>query len=450
MKKVRILKKIATVIAATSVAATMLVGCGGGAATSTAKDSSGKGTNSAASGDKLQMWTFVDQHAAFFQKMLEKWNTKNPDKKLDIEFTVLPYDDMHNKLQSALLSGQGAPDICDVEVGKFPNFLKGEPQLETLDDVVAPYKDKVVKSRIDLYSKGGHVYGFDYHVGAVVAYYNDDLLSKAGIDYKTIKTWDDFKAAGEKYYKATGKYMGTADTAGSTTLSLMLGELGSDYTTTDGKPNINSPEMVKALTTLKGLQNANAIHTIDGGQPDTDPGKAAINNGDIAVVIKAFWMMSRYTQSVPDGAGKWAVAPAPTFKVGDPRSIGDGGTGTVVTKTAKNKETVKEFLAWAKLSDEGEKAIWEDLGFDPINTTLWTDKTITHNPENKFVKYFKTNPFDTLNEIKNEIKLIKSVEAGPNVGAAMATTVLPSIFDDNADIKSTLDSAQSQVENELK
>lgn len=449
MKKVRILKKIATVIAATSVAATMLVGCGGGAA-STAKDSSGKGTDSVASGDKLQMWTFVDQHAAFFQKMLEKWNTKNPDKKLDIEFTVLPYDDMHNKLQSALLSGQGAPDICDVEVGKFPNFLKGEPQLETLDDVAAPYKDKVVKSRMDLYSKGGHVYGFDYHVGAVVAYYNDDLLSKAGIDYKTIKTWDDFKVAGEKYYKATGKYMGTADTAGSTTLSLMLGELGSDYTTSDGKPNINSPEMVKALTTLKGLQNANAIHTIDGGQPDTDPGKAAINNGDIAVVIKAFWMMSRYTQSVPDGAGKWAVAPAPTFKVGDPRSIGDGGTGTVVTKTAKNKETVKEFLAWAKLSDEGEKAIWEDLGFDPINTTLWTDKTVTHNPENKFVKYFKTNPFDTLNEIKNEIKLIKSVEAGPNVGSAMLTTVLPSIFDDNADIKSTLDAAQAQVENELK
>lgn len=450
MKNVKILKKIATVLAATTVAASMLVGCGGGATTDSAKDSSGKGTDSAASGDKLQMWTFVDQHAAFFQKMMEKWNTKNPDKKLDIEFTVLPYDDMHNKLQSALLSGQGAPDICDVEVGKFPNFLKGDPQLEPLDDVVAPYKDKVVKSRLDLYGKGGKLYGFDYHVGAVVAYYNDELLSKAGIDYKTIKTWDDFKAAGIKYNKATGKVMGTCDTAGSTTLSLMLGELGSDYTTADGKPNINSPEMVKALTTIKDLQNAKAIQTIDGGQPDTDPGKAAINNGDIAVVIKAFWMMSRYTQSVPDGAGKWAVAPAPTFKVGDPRSIGDGGTGTVVTKTAKNKQNVKEFLAWAKLSDEGEKAIWEDLGFDPINTTLWTDKTVTHNPENKFVKYFKTNPFDTLNEIKNEIKLIKSVEAGPNVGAAMATTVLPSIFDDNKDIKSTVDAAQAQVENELK
>ena len=130
MKSVKILKKIATVIAATSVTATMLVGCGSsGTANNTASDSGEKKADSAASGDQLEMWTFVDQHAAFFEKMQGKWNEKNPDKKLDIKFTVLPYDDMHNKLQSALLSGQGAPDICDVEVGKFPNFLKGEPQL---------------------------------------------------------------------------------------------------------------------------------------------------------------------------------------------------------------------------------------------------------------------------------------------------------------------------------
>ena len=69
---------------------------------------------------------------SFIKKWI-KWNAKNPDKKININFTVLPYDDMHNKLQSALLSGKGAPDICDIEVGKFPNFLKGDPQLETFN-----------------------------------------------------------------------------------------------------------------------------------------------------------------------------------------------------------------------------------------------------------------------------------------------------------------------------
>lgn len=446
MKSAKLLKKIATIAVTTSLVATMFMGCGGNSATS----SSTSGKDAAASGEQLEMWTFVELHAKFYEKMLAKWNEKNPDKKLDINFSVLPYDDMHNKLQSALLSGQGAPDIVDIELGKFPNFLKGEPQLETLDDVVAPYKDKIVKSRLDLYGKDGKVYGLPTHVGATVAYYNTELLEKAGIDYKSITTWDDFKKAGEKYYAATGKNFGTADTSATWQTSAMLAQQKADITDASGKPQINSPQMVKALTTLRDMQDAHAIATIPGGQPDTTDAEGAINNGDYAVVIKAMWYMSRFLQYMPDQAGKWAIAPVPVFEKGQPRSVGLGGTGTVVTKTAKNKQNAKEFLAYAKLSEEGNQAIWEDLGFDPTNTDLWTNKAITHNSENKFVKYFKTNPFDTLNEIKNEIGLIKSTEASPNINNVLCTVTLNSIFEDKKDVKEALDEAQQQVENELK
>ncbi|AQR96655.1 ABC transporter substrate-binding protein [Clostridium saccharoperbutylacetonicum] len=449
MKSVKILKKLATAVVTTTLAASMLIGCGGNTA-STSSSNDGKKDAAPNSGEQLEMWTFVDMHATFFQKMLDKWNQKNPDKKLNIKFTVLPYDDMHNKLQSALLSGQGAPDVADVEVGKFPNFLKGDPQFEPLDDVFAPYKDKVVKSRVELYSKDNHVYGFDYHVGATVAYYNTELLEKAGIDYKTIVTWDDFKKAGAKYYAATGKNFGTADTSAAWQTSLMLAEQKSDYTDANGKPQLNSPQMVKALTTLRDMQDAHAIATIPGGQPDTTDAEGAINNGDYAVVIKAMWYMSRFLQYMPDQAGKWAIAPAPVFEKGQPRSVGLGGTGTVVTKTAKNKQNLKEFIAYAKLSEDGERAIWDDLGFDPINTDLWNDKTLTQNKDNKFIKYFKTNPFDTLNEIKNEISLIKSNQAMPSINNVLCTVTLNSIFEDKKDIKQALDEAQQQVENELK
>jgi len=446
MKSAKVLKKIATIVAATSLIATMFMGCGGSTAT---KTDSGK-DSATSSGDKLEMWTFVDMHAKFFEKMLVSWNEKNPDKKLDINFSVLPYDDMHNKLQSALLSGQGAPDMVDIELGKFPNFLKGDPQLEPLDDVYAPYKDKVVQSRVAIYSKDNHVYGFDYHVGATVAYYNTELLEKAGIDYKSIVTWDDFKKAGEKYYAATGKNFGTADTSAQWQEALMLAEQKSDFTDASGKPQLNTPQMVKALTTLRDMQDAHAIATIPGGQPDQPDAEAAINNGDYAVVIKAMWYMSRFLEYMPDQAGKWAIAPAPVFEKGQPRSVGLGGTGTVVTKNAKNKQNLKEFIAYAKLSEDGEKAIWDDLGFDPINTQLWSNKDITQNKDNKFIKYFKTNPFDTLNEVKNEIGLIKSTEASPNIYNVLNTVTLNSIFEDKKDIKQSLDEAQQQVENELK
>ncbi|CUU47891.1 ABC transporter substrate-binding protein [Clostridium beijerinckii] len=451
MKSVKILKKLATAVITTSLAASMLIGCGGSDSSATSTGESAKDNSTASdSGDQLEMWTFVDMHKTFMDEMLVKWNEKNPDKKLNINVTVLPYDDMHNKLQSALLSGQGAPDAVDIELGKFPNFLKGEPQLEPLDDVYAPYKDKVVKSRVDIYSKDNHVYGLDYHVGATVAYYNTELLEKAGIDYKSIVTWDDFKKAGAKYYAATGKNFGTADTSATWQTSLMLAEQKSDYTDANGKPQLNSPQMVKALTTLRDMQDAHAIATIPGGQPDTTDGEGAINNGDYAVVIKAMWYMSRFLQYMPDQAGKWAIAPAPVFEKGQPRSVGLGGTGTAVTKTAKNKQNLKEFIAYAKFSEDGEKAIWNELGFDPVNTDLWTNKELTQDKDNKFIKYFKTNPFDTLNEIKNEISLIKSTEASPNINNVLCTVTLNSIFEDKKDVKQALDEAQQQAENELK
>jgi len=440
MKNVRLLKKMAGILVATTLMGTMFVGCGSTQSTSASKDDS---KTSTASGEQMEMWTFVELHAKFYEEMQKSWNEKNPSKQINIKFTVLPYDDMHNKLQSALLSGQGAPDICDIEVGKFPNFLKGEPQLQTFDDVIGPYKDKIVKSRLDLYSKDGHVYGLPTHVGATVAFYNTELLEKAGIDYKTIATWDDFKAAGQKYNAATGKYLGTADTSACWELNTLLAQQGSDYTDASGKPQLNSPAMVKGLTKFKELKDAKAIGTVPGGQPDKDEAYAAFNKGDYAVAIMPFWQMSRYVSYMPDLAGKIALAPVPVLEKGMPRSVGGGGTGTVVTKTAKNAALAKEFLAYAKLSEEGNIKIWQNLGFDPCNTDIWAKN-------DKFVKYFKNNPFDVLNEVKNEIKLIKSTEASPAINNVLTTVTLNSIFEDGKDVKQVLDEAQKQVENEMK
>ncbi|GJM72053.1 hypothetical protein HMSSN036_42690 [Paenibacillus macerans] len=79
--------------------------------------------------------------------------------------------------------------------------MQGTPQLESLNDVVEPYKDTVVQSQLDLYSKDGTVYGLSTHVGATVAFYNTEILNEAGVDYKSIVTWDDFKKAGMQVHE---------------------------------------------------------------------------------------------------------------------------------------------------------------------------------------------------------------------------------------------------------
>lgn len=428
---------------------TLLWGCG-------SKSSSFQGETSvldAGAGEsatELSYWTFVELHGQHFEKMLEKWNAANPDRQIKLNVTVMPYDDMHNKLSIAVQTGVGAPDIADIELGKYPDFMKGTPQLEPLDDVVKQYKDTVVQSQLDLYSKDGTVYGLSTHVGASVAFYNTEILKEAGVDYKTIVTWDDFKKAGMQVYEKTGKYMGTADTSATWQESMMLAQQGADFTDEAGNPKVNSEQMIKGLTILKDLKDNNVIATIAGGQPDTEEAYGEFNSGNYATAFMPLWEMSRYTNYMADLSGKIAIAPIPVIEKGMPRSYGGGGTATVVTKTAKDIQLAKEFIAYAKLSLDANIEIWNTLGFDPINMDVWNMKDVTHNPDNKFVKYFVNNPFDVLNEIKDEIQLIKSTPASPTINNVLCTVTLNEIFEDGKDIKKALDDAQAQIEQELK
>lgn len=397
----------------------------------------------------MEMWTFVDMHATFFTTMAAKWNAANPDRQLNLTATVLPYDDMHNKLQMALQSGEGAPDICDVEVGKFPNFMMGEPQLEPLNDVVEPYIGKVVQSRLDLYAKDGNYYGFDYHVGATVMFYNTEILDAAGVDYTTIKTWDDYLAAGKIVKEKTGKFMGTLETTTTWLTSTMVAEQGADFVNEDGTPNLNSAEMKKAIDTQLLWQAEGIAEVCPGGQPDTEEGFGYINTGNVASFSMPFWFTSRFLNYMPDVKGKFVIAPNPVFEEGQPQSVGLGGTGTVVTKTAADVQLAKDFVAFAKLSDEGNVEIWNLLGFDPINTNVWTDTAVTQNPDNQFVQYFKNFPFDALLEIKDGIALHKSVEASPTINNIFGTITMLDIYENAMDPQEALDAAQEQAESEM-
>lgn len=423
-------------------------GCGN--SSNTKEQSSVLDGGAGESATELEYWTFVELHGQHFEKMLGKWNQAYPDRQIKLKVNVMPYDDMHNKLLIAVQTGVGAPDIADIELGKFPDFLAGTPQLESLNDVVDPYRDTIVKSRLDLYSKDGTNYGLPTHVGASAAFYNTEILEEAGVDYTTIKTWDDFKKAGIQVYEKTGKYMGTADTSATWQASQLLAQQGVDFVDDSTKPIVNSPEMIKGLSMLKDLQDNNVISTIAGGQPDTEEAYGEFNAGNYATAFMPLWHMSRYLNYMPDLAGKIAIAPIPVLEEGMPRSVGGGGTGTVVTKTAKNVQLAKDFLAFAKLTVDANIEIWNTLGFDPVNMDVWEMKDVTHNPDNKFVQYFKNNPFDVLHEVKEEVQLIKSTSASPTINNVLCTVTLNEIFEDGRDVTEALNAAQQQIEQELK
>lgn len=459
----KLLKKVICFIVMAALAITSITGCSkkGNDTTSTKKnqtssqetqkteETTGVEDKTEAKETEIELWTFVELHGDHYEKMAEKWNEENPDRQIKLTVSVLPYEDMHNKLQIALQSQEGAPDLCDVELGKFANFLKGEPQLEVLNDAVEPYKDTLVQSRLDIYSKDGNIYGIPTHVGATVAFYNVELLEQAGIDYTTIVTWDDFKEAGLKLKEATGKYMGTCDTGALWQLNVLMAQQGVDYVQADGSVNVNTPEVKRALEMLKDLQDAGVVTTVPGGNPDTEEAYAYYNSGEVACAIMPFWQMSRYTSYMTDLEGKVAIGKVPVLEEGMPCSVGGGGTGTVVTNQAVDVQLCKDFLAYAKLTEEANIEIWNNLGFDPCNTNVWTMEDVTHNPDNIYVKYFVNNPFDVLNEMKDEIGGIQCGEAYPTINTTFSSQTLNDIFESNIPVEEAIANAQDIISNEL-
>ena len=446
-------KKALAVLLCAAMAGTMLAGCGGSKDGGEKKET-GKREMEVEGDDvtTLNVWTFIENHQDFYTNMAEKWNEANPDKKVKLVLSNMAYDDMHNKLSLALESGEGAPDVVDIELGKFPAFTTGKIGLMDLTSAIEPYKDKVVESRLDLYGKDGKYYGLPTHVGTTVAFYNTEALEAAGIDYTTIKTWEDFKNAGVKYKEETGKTFAAAETTAQWTLNLMLAQKSGSYLKEDGSLDVNNDTMVECLQYMKDMQAAGALDTIAGGQPDNEEAYPLYNSGDVAAAIMPFWQTSRYTSYMTDLKGKVAIAAPPVWGDNDAvKTIGGGGTGTAVVATSENADLAAEVFAYIKLSDEASQEIYNVLGFDPVNTEVWTDTALTENPDNQFVQYFNTKPFASLLEVQDGIGLLDCYtdEKMPSINNVFCTQTLNDIFESDVDVKEALDAAQDTLENEF-
>jgi arabinosaccharide transport system substrate-binding protein len=359
---------------------------------------------------------------------------------------------MHNKLQLAVNSGEGLPDVVDIEVNKFANFVKGgNPPLVDLTEAAAPYKDDVVQARLDLYSKDGKIYGFPTHVGAFTTFYNTEALEGAGIDYTTIKTWDDFKEAGVAYNKETGKAFGVASTSVMFLEPLITAQLGGQFFDDAGNVQVSSPEVVETLSMVKDMQDAGAVSTIPGGSPDSEEAYGAINDGDYAAIVYPAWYTSRFVDYMPDLAGKVAIAPAPVTDDAVVQTIGGGGTGAAVPAASPNKDLAAQWLAFASGDSLANVAVWEVLGFDPVNMAVWEDEAVTKNPENKFNKYFQTNLFDVLNEVKDGIGHFESFSDPnwPTVDDTFRTVTLNEIYENGTSAQEALDQTQADLQNQL-
>ena len=309
--------------------------------------------------------------------------------------------------------------------------------------------DYLIYSRVEAYSSDGDYFGVCYHVGSVAMFYNRYLFEQAGLDWTDIVTWDDFVEMGQLMVERTDAYMIQVEGANIWAFEAMVAQQGEDITV-DGRPNIATPEAIRALTLLQDFVYEYEIaRVMPGLQIDAEEFYAEIATNNFAALLAPAWYMGRYLNLAENQTGNIAIAPLPVFESGNNRSSSAGGTMTAVTNQVDPDyaDLALEFVAFAKASYEMAALQWNLLGFDPVRSDVLQSPSIRIPSE--ALDFFGEETFDVLYDIAAETTGIR-VNA-PNafmVRDHLITTVLPNtIVEHTQDAETALREAQELLEN---
>lgn len=311
----------------------------------------------------LNFWAFSETRTAWQEQAWELYKReKRPD--FNIEFLILPYSQMHDKIMITAQAGSGGPDIADIEIGQFGRFTKGDIIFEELTPRLQQMGmlDKLYRgSALDPWSFNGRAYGIGNELNSVLLSYKWQAWEAAGIQ-TPINDWSDFAESARAYKEKTGKYLIDFPFTDSGSFFNMTLQQGVGFLGREGRPTLNTPEGVRSLSYQQdALRDGGAIR-----RPAGQSYNAALQSGDIASLVGPAWNFSGFVQqNLPDTAGQWHLQAMPVWEASEsvPTST-QGGTGVTVLTTSQFVEEALDFVLW-------EHTTTEAVMFDFLERQVW-------------------------------------------------------------------------------
>ncbi len=307
----------------------------------------GAGTASAQDEVTLTIWTFGAFFTDLYVGIEDAYKEIAPHVTIVVE--EIPYGQLYDNLQGAFVAGVGAPDIADVEQGVISRFLKGEPGLLPLNDLIAPYEDDYIMAKTALYADQGAIYGIDHCLCPVVLYYQHEIFADAGIEMP-IATWDEFIEASAALTDQGIAALVLDDRSWGDYYMLLLQSGSPGLFDGEGNVIVDSPGNIAVLEWyLDLLESGVAIST---GDYHATMGLFA--EGKIASVIGADWFAGSLKNELADAAGRWRAAPLPAFEEGGSRTSTHGGTAYTITTQSEHPDEAWAFIEFALFNEDNK------------------------------------------------------------------------------------------------
>ena len=262
---------------------------------------------------------------------------------------MYPWDGYTTKVTTAITSGQG-PDV--VEIGNTDAPTLGASGAFMPWDAAAFDKiggrDQFIAATIDAYTaQGKDPNSIPLGAGVWCMLYNKAMFSAAGVKPPT--TWGDFDTVAKKLTNSAKGVYGVGMAAGTpgamNTWAWILGQQnGVPYYTADGQPQVNTPAMVGALTSMMKWLYPEQIMSADVVADNFNGDNALFTGGKIAMDI------TQNPQAAIDDPGKYGISyiPLPDQLPSGGKKVMShvAGVNVAIFKNSKNIDNATKFVKY--------------------------------------------------------------------------------------------------------
>ena len=325
--------------------------------------------------EPLKIWISSQQDKIYYENMVKHYKA-NVDPKFEAVIEAFGFREMPDKLAVALKSGEGAPDICQLDEVLYGLYLQGKiPFVDLTEKIKAANLDKtILKQRLDLFSWKGRNYGLPQSVSAYVIYYRKDLFKELEIDVKDLDTWKGVEKLGKKL-AADGQGLMAID---PTFFGVYLRQRGVKMFNDKGEL---FPDMKKATETMEWIKklcdDGTFVKPSRGSVFDPVFFNGAVENGEVLCLPGADWFgLDMIQQFLPHQEGKWGILPLPKWEDSKLRTASFAGQGLLIPEASKKQDEAWKFIKFVMTDKKANIDRFVNGNSFPAHMPSWDEKEL--------------------------------------------------------------------------
>ncbi|MGY5778305.1 ABC transporter substrate-binding protein [Rhizobium sp. LEGMi135b] len=306
----------------------------------------------------------------FYQPLADAFMKEHPDIKIKFRAPATDYYEGHLAVVREAMTGQ-TPDIFFAGMNLLPDLVSTLAPRGQITDMT-PFLEKeggewmdknYAANVLDLGRIDGHQWGIPFNASTPIAYFNSDLVRKAGADPQHLpKSWEEFIELAKKIRKADDGVDGMQIdlSLGDWFWQAMVYSYGGTMMNADrSKVSYGDDAGLKAATTVRRLVDEVAMPWID-----EDAGQAQFAAAKLGIFIGSTGDIRTMEDAI---GGKFKLVTG-TFPMGSQNGhLPTGGNfATILTQDPEKQKAAWEFVKFLT-SPAGQKITVLGSGYMPTN-----------------------------------------------------------------------------------